>query len=159
MKPGGEVNFQNIYYQQAWWFPQRLLKWIIVSEMAKQDILSLSNMKIILKKWKYMRLREASVFGRLFAFSLTASSILLSSILPNKPQQMQSCCPFLHGNTSNGEMCFTVIMQSPWRDNYIMQSWFFTLREWATSLLTPLKSDWPCWPLNEQNNLYLHSER
>lgn len=134
--------------------PQRLLKWSIVSEMAKKDLLSLSNLKIILRKWKYMRLRASSLFGRLFAFLFKVPSILISSIFPNKPQQVQSCCPFLHGNTPNREMlCFTVIIQSLWRGNYIMQSRFFiALREWATSLLTPQKSDWPCWPLNEQNN-------
>ncbi len=146
----------------SWWFPQHLLKRSIVSEISKQDLLSLSNLKIILRKWKYMRLRASSVFGRLFAFLFKVPSILISSIFPNKPQQVQSCCSFLHGNTPNREMlCFTVIMQSLWQGNYIMQSWFFiTLREWATSLLTPQKSDWPCWPLNEQNNnLYLHIER
>lgn len=119
--------------------------------MAKQDLLGLSNLKIILRKWKYMRLRASSVFGILFAFLLKVASILISSIFTNKPQQMRSCGLFLHGNTLNREMCFTVIIQSPWKDNYIMQSWFFiTLREWATSLLSPQNSDWPCWPLNEQ---------
>lgn len=96
-----------------------LLKWKIVSGDDKTRSSQSVKSENDIKEMKIYETEGIFCLQRLFAFLFIVSSILISSVLPNKPRQMQRCGSVLHGNPLNREMRITVIMQSPWQDNYI----------------------------------------